>query len=394
MHYRQILLSGLLMFSCACYAQNHKIESILQAIETNNPDLKAKAASSESRRLELKSTNTLSNPEAGMYYMPWGDHAAGDYTEYQVTQEFDFPTLYGIRGDLIKLVADQMDFDYHALRQDILLQAKKACVELVFLNKIQSLETVREAEARQVFEQMQVMYDKGQVGILDYNKAKIAALEQSFRVVDFQAQIKNLESQLTTLNGGAPIELTLTAFDNEIVLPSFDVLWEEKRHADPWLLRLAMEEDISQNQIRLSKSQRLPSITAGYNQQGVAGDVYSGVYAGLSIPLWSGGKQVQLAKANAHFQSIAVESNLQRKRSEVEQSYNTYLFLLDQMQELRSTLANQQSEQLLKTAYEMGELSYLDYYRELQFFQSAANRLLDLEKRLHLVKSELLKHRL
>jgi outer membrane protein, heavy metal efflux system len=241
---------------------------------------------------------------------------------------------------------------------------------------------------------MQVMYDKGQVGILDYNKAKIAALEQSFRVVDFQAQIKNLESQLTTLNGGAPIELTLTAFDNEIVLPSFDVLWEEKRQADPWLLRLAMEEDISQNQIRLSKSQRLPSITAGYNQQGVAGDVYSGVYAGLSIPLWSGGKQVQLAKANAHFQSIAVESNLQRKRSEVEQSYNTYLFLLDQMQELRSTLANQQSEQLLKTAYEMGELSYLDYYRELQFFQSAANRLLDLEKRLHLVKSELLKHRL
>ncbi|MEQ9007794.1 MAG: hypothetical protein RLP12_07915 [Ekhidna sp.] len=102
---------------CGCFlsfgliAQSTSIESILREVEQNNQELKALSQYAESRALELKSGNNLPDPQLGAYYLPFGEHSTGDYSEFQVSQSFEFPTVYSTRRNLIDKQTDQLQLD-------------------------------------------------------------------------------------------------------------------------------------------------------------------------------------------------------------------------------------------------------------------------------------------
>ena len=57
-------------------------------------------------------------------------------------------------------------------------------------------------------------------------------------------------------------------------------------------------------------------------------------------------------------------------------------------------MGNLNSEQLPFIANMLGEYSFMDYYVELQFYQNASDKMLQMEKQLQLLQAELLKHQL
>ena len=74
--------------------------------------------------------------------------------------------------------------------------------------------------------------------------------------------------------------------------------------------------------------------------------------------------------------------------------YEVYQVLLKKYQEYQSTLQSLGSEELLLQAFELGELSFIQYYIELQFYQKALDSMLEMENKLVQSKAELLKHQL
>jgi hypothetical protein len=68
--------------------------------------------------------------------------------------------------------------------------------------------------------------------------------------------------------------------------------------------------------------------------------------------------------------------------------------MLKKFNEYRNAMENLNSEQLLFKAYQLGEFSFMEYYTELQFYRNASNKMLQMEKELQLLQSELLKHQL
>jgi hypothetical protein len=52
------------------------------------------------------------------------------------------------------------------------------------------------------------------------------------------------------------------------------------------------------------------------------------------------------------------------------------------------------SESLLLKAFTLGELSFMEYYLELQFYRIALDKMLQMEKELKMLQAELLKHQL
>ena len=62
----------------------------MQEIEKNNSELKAYSSLMESKVLERKSGNNLPDPEVGVYYLPFGNHIGGDYSEFQISQSIEF----------------------------------------------------------------------------------------------------------------------------------------------------------------------------------------------------------------------------------------------------------------------------------------------------------------
>jgi outer membrane protein TolC len=385
---------------CGClffvngFTQTTTVEEVLNEIEQNNTELKGYQAFIKSQQLENKSTNNLPDPQLSGFYLPFGDNVTGDYTEYQISQSFEFPSVYGARGKWNDSKSEQLASAYSTKRQEVLLQAKAILLELAFLQKKKAMETERRTQSKQVFDQIQELFDKEQVGILDLNKAKIAWIQEQFVVQQIESDIQIQLSKLKTLNGGNPIG----GISSQIVLPAeigtVENLWQEKLTNDPRLQELKANETASLQKVKLEKNKVLPNLALGYNYQGFSGNNNSGFYGGVSIPLWNSKNKVKAAEANYEYQQSNTEVITNSLYAEFQETYTRYDLMLEKYNEYQTTMGNLDSEQLLFKAYQLGEYSFMDYYLELQFYRTATDKMLQMEKELQLLQAQLLKHQL
>jgi len=382
------------LISLGTIAQNKEIEKVLQQVEQNNKELQAFASLIESKKLELKSSNNLPDPQFGAYYLPFGEHNTGDYSEFQISQSFEFPSVYSSRNELIKKKQTQLELEYASKRQAILLSAKEYCLELIYLDKKQNLEQKRVQQSKKVFNQLKELYKKEEVGILDFNKAKVAWMQEQFKVSKIEVEKKNILLLLRNLNGENPMDFTATNYTTPLsIMPIYSV-WSKKMELDPTLNLLQQEEELALQKIRFNKQKSLPNLTAGFNYQGVSGSNYSGIYGGISIPLWSNKNKVKAAKANYNFQQLNTHSETLKVYAKFEKQYNGYQILLSEFQEYQATLNGLNSDALLLKTYELGEISFMEYYLELKFYQEAVNAMVEMERQVHQQKAEILKHQL
>jgi cobalt-zinc-cadmium efflux system outer membrane protein len=385
---------------CGClffmngFSQTKNIEELLNDIEQNNTELKGYQSFIESQQLENRSNNNLPDPQLSGYYLPFGDNSTGDYTEYQISQSFEFPTVYAARGKWNESKSQQLESAYANKRQEVLLKAKNTLIELAFLQKQKLIETERKTQSKQVFDQIQKLFDAEQVGILDLNKAKIAWIQEQFVVEHIESESQILLSQLKTLNGGNAIDGISTGILLPIEVGTVESLWQEKVANDPLLQELKTNEASSLQKIRLEKTKVLPNVALGYNYQGVSGSNYSGFYGGVSIPLWSSKNKVKAAEANYEYQQSNTEVITNSLYTQFQETYNRYELMLEKYNEYQTTMGNLNSDQLLFKAYMLGEYSFMDYYVELQFYRNASDKMLQMEKELQMLQAQLLKHQL
>tara|TARA_R110001632_G_scaffold174460_2_gene294031 strand:- start:1118 stop:2257 length:1140 start_codon:yes stop_codon:yes gene_type:complete len=376
------------------FSQNKNIEVLLNQIEQNNSALKGYQFFIESQQLENKSTNNLPDPQLSGYYLPFGDNTTDAYTEYQLAQSFEFPTVYAARGKWNDLKSEQLQTAYAKKRQEVLLNAKEFLIELTFLQKQKVIETERRTESKQVFDQIQELFNKEQVSILDLNKAKIAWIQEQFVVEQVESDIQILLSKLNTLNGDKPLDGLSTETIISTEVESIENLWQEKLVNDPTLQELNANENASFQKVKLEKNKILPNVALGYNYQGLNGNNYSGFYGGLSIPLWSSKNKVKAAQANYEYQQSNTQVITTSLYSQFQETFSRYQLMRSKFIEYQSTMGNLESEDLLLKAYMLGEYSFMDYYVELQFYRNASDKMLQMEKELQLLQAQLLKHQL
>lgn len=385
---------------CGClitkglFGQSSDLERILQEVELNNKELIAFSKYIEGKKLELASTNNLPDPQVAAFYLPFGNHANGDYSEFQISQSFEFPSIYGARSKWIESRQELLQQEFEARRKDILLEAKQHGLELIFLSKLKNIESGRLELSRRVFDQTTELFEGKQISILVLNKAKIVWLQQQFLIKHLEARQQDVLLLLENLNGGVKIDWTQTTYSDDLSIPLFEKLWQSTLVQDPELVKLKYQQSSAQQALRISKNQSLPDLALGYNYQGVRSDNFSGLYAGISIPLWSNRSKVKAAKSNLDYQSVFQQSYLSEKKTDVELQLDEYRLLFLKYNEYASTIPELASEQKLMEAYELGELSFMEYYSEINFYQEAIDAMLEMEYELHKLKSNLLKHQL
>jgi hypothetical protein len=245
-----------------------------------------------------------------------------------------------------------------------------------------------------VFDQMTELYEKEQIGILELNKAKVAWIQEQFKIQQIDSDIKNSLLQLIYLNGGNEINFSPGAYSSSLVLPDKDSIWREKLVQAPEWTQLKQQEAIAHQSLKLAKNKSLPKLTAGYNSQGVSGERFSGIYAGVSIPLWSNRNKLKAAQSQLDFQQSFTSARTLQGYANFERQYNDYEIVLSKFQEYEATLSDLNSDELLLQAYQLGELSFLQYYMELQFYRQAYDAMLDMQYQLYISQNQLLKHQL
>ncbi|MEM9869549.1 MAG: TolC family protein [Bacteroidota bacterium] len=385
---------GACLLVCNVFSQYAGIEEILVQIEQNNIELKAFQSYIDGQKLQNKSGNNLPNPELIGYYLPFGEHQSGDYTEFEISQSFEFPSVYGARNKWISLKAEQLQTVFTKKRQEVLLKAKAGLINLAVLQKQEEIEAKRKQQSLQVFKQVQELYKKDQVGILDLNKAKVAWMQEKFVLERLETEIQNQIRALQTFNGGSPLDLSNFQLPVPVQVQTLEILWDEKLAKDPNLLEIRASEASAGQNVTLEKNKALPNLALGYNYQGVSDNTFSGIYGGLSIPLWNSKNKVKAAKANYEYLQSSTKVEQQLLYTQFQEEYYQYQLLFDEYSEYQKTMENLNSEDLLFKAYSLGEYSFLDYYREIQFYRDAIDKMLQMEKQLQLLQAQLLIHRL
>lgn len=388
---RTIIIAAIALAATASI-KAQDINAVLKSIEQNNVELKALQKGNEAAGIEIKSQNTLE--DLSIEYSPFFQNKVSGIasSELVITQGFDFPTLYGARKKAGKLQRNVLDMQYQTARRDILLNAKKLCLDIINYNKQKQLLQERRKNADELLAMFKVKFDNGEATSLELNKIKLDRMNLETELVQADTKHANALQQLQALNGGLPIEVNMTEYP--AVPADNDQTMYEKAVATDWNVRTAQASILAAEQeVKVNKQSWIPKLEIGYRRN-TDGDMASnGFLVGGSIPLFSSKNKVKIAKAR---QSEAVMRHANARIN----AENSARALVNQMQQLKASVdaydvpLMRQTLKLLRTAVENGEISVTDYYVEAENIYKNMTTYMDIERQYQDVVTEIYKNEL
>jgi outer membrane protein TolC len=375
------------------YSQSN-MDAVLAEIAKNNKTIQANTQYWSAQKVQYQTGNSLYNPTIEYDYLKGNPADAGNQTDIVVTQSFDFPTVYGKKNQLADQQILQADLYLQAANQALLLNAKMICIELVYRNKLQIPLAKRKEATEKWLDQFNKKLETGDGTILDVNKAEIQLLEIRKQFLENASFIAKLNEQLTSLNGGTAITFKDEAYFDVPVIADFATLEKEIKAQD--YLRKTLEQDkvIAQKQIEVSKALALPKMEVGYHYQGILGQTYNGFHTGISLPLWESKNRVKLEKAKMTFAEIALTDHTNDHYYEIKQLYGRFESLKSILGDYEKVNKSADPIKLLDKALAAGQISVLEYFVEMNYYNTTFNSYLEIEKEYYEIVATLLKYQL
>lgn len=391
----KLYILGLMLLGTLTTRAQSSIDQVLRSIETNNKSLQANTKMTDAQKLEAQTGKFLANPSVEWEQM-WGNrnNPGSEYT-LTVKQSLDFPTTYSNKNKLANLKANTIGFQSAAYRQQLLLNAKQTCIEIIYLRKQKSLLDERLANAETMFALYKKRFESGDANQLELNKIQLELLNAQNQSRLNKAALTAAEEQLRNLNGGKPITFDATDYPAGEELVNFDQLQAAFMDADPNLKSLTGNQEIANREVKLSRSLTLPKFDVGYKRNAASDHVASnGFMVGVSIPLFENKNTVKKAKAQAEFATASLEDNRLNLKTNLQQLYQQAEALQISRADYAKVLEQQRNIELLNKALNAGQLSVIDYFTELSTIYDSHQSYLDVEKEYHSILAQLYQYKL
>ena len=391
----KLYILGLMLLGTLTTRAQSSIDQVLRSIETNNKSLQANTKMTDAQKLEAQTGKFLANPSVEWEQM-WGNrnNPGSEYT-LTVKQSLDFPTTYSNKNKLANLKANTIGFQSAAYRQQLLLNAKQTCIEIIYLRKQKSLLDERLANAETMFALYKKRFESGDANQLELNKIQLELLNAQNQSRLNKAALTAAEEQLRNLNGGKPITFDATDYPAGEELINFDQLQAAFMDADPNLKSLTGNQEIANREVKLSRSLTLPKFDVGYKRNAASDHVASnGFMVGVSIPLFENKNTVKKTKAQAEFATASLEDNRLNLKTNLQQLYQQAEALQISRADYAKVLEQQRNIELLNKALNAGQLSVIDYFTELTTIYDSHQSYLDVEKEYHSILAQLYQYKL
>lgn len=369
-------------------AQDNTIR-ILQTIEQNNTTLKALRLRAEADKTGNHTGINMANPEVEFGYL-WGDKDAdGNRHDLSVSQSFDFPTAYRYKRQLAGQLDRQVDLVYEQQKREIMFEARNLLVELAYRQMNKEILNNRVDQARLLFDSYQLLLDKGETDIIEYNKTRLnlVNIEKTFQLNE--VEINTLTKELERLNGGDPFNEVKPVYSSYQIPIDFDEWFALAKEVNPSINLAAQQIEASRKQLQLTRSLNLPKFSAGYTNTFEGGSNYNGFTVGVSIPLWESKNTVKAQKAR----TIALQSEHQDNTL---QFYNTLSGQYEKakkldavLNEYKKTLEFSNDYDLLRKAFEKGKMSLITYLQELAIYYDTVDLYMETERDYQLAIAQL-----
>ncbi len=378
------------LFMNASYAQQD-LRSVLDEIMQNNQQLKV--AAKESERLKIESTIGLlpADPEIGFGYM-WGNPTAiGNKKELSITQSFDFPTVYTSKFKYSRIQQTMADKLFQKSKQELVSVALNLMIELIYHQKLLTVLEDRYVDVKKVSEMTRRMLEAGEIGMLEKDKADLQLLKLQNAVEICKTDMHKILISLKALNGNKAITIDSKMY------PDFLSLADEANSRQLFLkqnaeyLMMKNEVDLQQQQIRVSNNEYLPNFSVSYASETILDDRLKGVKAGLSIPLWHKRNTVKLSKIAFSEKEDQMIGFNQKMEAEWGQLWAQHQSQKNRFLTMKILLERIIPNKSLLMAFDLGEISLMEFITESAFYYDSQDSFLELEKQLFLTIVEIKK---
>lgn len=377
-----ILIAGGLMLSPNSNAQQSKsrIISLPQAIQLavdSNLNIQSSAYQVELQKALKGSSWDFGNTNFDFEY--------GQSNSYRkdngitVSQSFAFPTVYANQHKLAKANIKSSEIEFVISKNEIIKNVKSIWWEMAFFYSKLRLLQYQDSLFTGFVNAATRKAQTGETNMLE----KLSAESQSLEIKN---QVEQTKSEILILNMRLQILLNanqkVIASDTILVKlnpPVFDSLTSE----NPLLALVSKKVDITYRESRIENSKILPEFTIGYFSKSIigtqdvngtvqnfgSGDRFTGIQAGISIPLWfyPQTSRIKAAKINhliAKTNELSYKASLDGEYKSLLQDFNKFKSSIDYYEKLALPQANMIISQTTKS-YKAGELDYLEFIQNL-----------------------------
>ena len=388
-------INKLLLVICICAVTSFaataqtSTETILRQIEANNPQLKAAAAEADAEKIENRSRALLENPEFEFNYL-WGADGIGNRRDFRVTQAFDVATLTGMKSRQVAGQNEMSALKYKSERLNVLLEAKQACIDLIYYNALKAELSTHLEQAQTLVTSFEKRLKAGGANVLDLNKAKVHLTTVRGQISQVEVERQTLIATLKSLNGGQDVTLEDCDYGLAENLPAdFDSWYESASQKNPVLEYVRQEVSVGQKQLSIDKTAWVPELTVGYMSELTTADKFRGVTVSVNIPLWSNANKVKQSKARIAAAESRKAAAEQQFYFDLLAQYNRAASLKANSELMRASLSETDSRDYLLTAQSKGEISMIEYLVETDQYYEALEQTLTAERDYHQALAQL-----
>ncbi len=370
------------------------VDSFLKELEYNNKELKAARKLAEAQKASFGQDLLLSDPKVEADFMTASGENATNKKGYGVTQSFDFPTVYYKKSSLAGSKREVAEAEYLKSRNEILLEAKLILMDYIIFQRKSEILNIRYANSREIYESFKTRFENGDLGVIDYNKSKMELLTAKTLLQSNDIDLDNAREALKSLNGGKALPPLNTDAYQVPTLPASEELQAEylKRNPDLRLALLDIEKE--ERNLSLKRWSSLPKFDIGYKYEDEGTETFNGISLGISIPIFESNNTIKTARAELEYKQELRESIINSKRHSLKAKTDKLQTLEQNLREYEALFDDVKTLQLLEKAFNLGELSAVEYFYELNYYYEIYDTYLVLEAERMKLNAEILSYKL
>lgn len=372
-----IMLTGNAFFNTAA-GQQTRIINLHDAIQTaldSNLSIKAAGLSSDVQKALRGASVDIPKTTFDGQYGQFNSYLRDN--SFAVSQSFAFPGVYINRYKLAGANIKSSEWQYKALQVEIATSVKQLYWQYIYLLSRKKLLAYQDSLIAVLLRGAELRAKTGETNKLEMITARSQSLEiknELFQVTaDMGIYCRKLQVLLNSGSLPVPEEKNLNMIQ---ILPVNDSISIDR---NPYVELMQQKIEVSHLEKKLEQSQMLPEFNIGYFSQTITGtqDIngisryfgpgyrFSGLQAGISIPLWltpfrARTKAARISEEKAQADAESYSLTLEGDYNSLKDELNKYISSVDYYEKQALPEAELIIDQAM-LSYKAGALDYMDF---------------------------------
>ncbi len=375
---KRLAISSIIFMNLITFASD--FDKAVDELVAHNIGLRVEVAKSESAVESIAAANSLPGPEVE-FSRVWGTTPeAGNKWALSVSQGFDWPGLYKARSEAARTATTAMQFMHEVSLLDARREARTLLIEYIHNTQLLSLQQ----EIANNIDSMVIYYkiaaESGLETRIDYNKTVLERIAVHRGLHDLEAEREGITARIQEFNAGLDVGPLLASIGDEypdiniVRLPMALSMLEER---DPAYAAAKAGVKAAESLVKVEKMSVLPGFSIGFEHETEAGDHFNGFSVGITLPSWSRRHSAKAARIDAEAAMMDAEIALNRRKALLLADYSRIDSYRKVIDEYAPVINDKSHYELLHKSLKAGQISFLTYIQEINYFIEAHRDYLD-----------------